>query len=126
MADKRPTNAETYKTAYERARAFYQYCDGRDCDKCPINDRRNAIGRDNDHVCLAFWLELESSDTHPLGCPFCGFSCSVEKTKDEDFGVFCKDYSCNYSSAKRKTPEEAVDAHNGLVLLVSKARGENG
>lgn len=50
------TNAEKYKTAEERERAFERFCGGRDCSTCPLNDFGGLYAHTS---CRFPWLDLD-------------------------------------------------------------------
>lgn len=69
------TNAEKFKTAEERYKAFKAFCFTHGCGlnkagrpMCPL-DKNPLIDGSN---CKFHWLELEYQECAPKPCPFCG------------------------------------------------------
>ena len=85
------TNADRYKTAYERLKAHREMC--RRKNNC------NCIG---DSLCLLKWLEQEVEEKL-LPCPFCGGTetTRIEKDNIGCFRVECQNLKCEMNP---KTP----------------------
>ena len=62
------TNAERFKTAEERAKAFNKFCIGKKCCSCELSTNVHVTISD----CAFRWLDLDAEDEKPLPCPFCG------------------------------------------------------
>ena len=61
------TNAEKFKTAEERGKAFNAYCHKRECCKCELH----KFNKQQETHCAFHWLNLEyKEELKP--CPFCG------------------------------------------------------
>lgn len=109
------TNAEKYKTAAERAKAFEGFCHKRSCAECALE------GFDKDYVvscCMAFWLELEKEQEPIEPCPFCGGQIEVNKKTNH---VICTD--CSYMSGDaNKTIEDAIAEHNRVARAAKEAK----
>lgn len=60
------TNAQRFKTAEERARAFSKFCSNGLCVECCIWRKFKKISN-----CKFIWLDLEYEEK-PKPCPFCG------------------------------------------------------
>lgn len=60
------TNAEKFKTAEERQKAFMKFCSNKSCSKCHIWREFKQITN-----CKFIWLDIEYEET-PKPCPFCG------------------------------------------------------
>lgn len=74
------TNAEKYRTAEARSKAFTKWCAEKqktaigkvakhECSDCPLDEHTPC--------CFFYWLDLEAEDEKPLPCPFCGSPCVV-------------------------------------------------
>ena len=113
------TNAEKYKTAEERARAFDKFCIEHICNKCQLEVAcRHTRGQFT-------WLDLEAEEEKIEDCPYCGCECCAEDD-DGKHRVFCRaDLSCRYSSGTYTTEHEAIAAHNLFARAAVNAKGEN-
>ena len=94
------TNAEKYKTAYERLKAHREMC-----------RRKNGCNCIGDSLCLLKWLEQEAEEKL-LPCPFCG-SKDINRTSYgfnySGYMVACT--NCN-SCSIANTRREAVERWN--------------
>ncbi|MCQ2300589.1 MAG: hypothetical protein MJZ81_10755 [Bacteroidales bacterium] len=125
----RITNAEAYKTAEERARAFNNYC-----DKCS-DSHGDCKPHIQCHYCHFAWLDLEAEE-EPLPCPFCGSRCLVidgSMIGPDRHGVrpysYVKCESCGYESIAtndyvKSGIKDIIAAHNRVAKAVMAAKKE--
>jgi len=100
------TNAEKYKTAKRRARAFIF-----DCVEC-----RRDCSLDERVYCLLDWLDTEVEDNRPLPCPLCGLK--VEHVKGELHRFYCE--CCNYKSIGEDSKFKAIATYNRVAKKCMK------
>ena len=110
------TNAEKYKTAEERARAFSLYCNDQDISRCPDDRRFTCVHRCIE--CFIRWLDLDAEEAKPLPCPFCGNEVETAETLIGKKGFSC---SCGYTSKAEFGWDAAVDAHNRVARAMMKS-----
>ena len=105
------TNAEKYKTAEERMKAYAALCENhRDCENCPAHTG-SAYPQ-----CAFHWLELDAEEEKPLPCPFCGENkIDIFETdfglSDEPYVYVVKCFSCK-AIVSAGTKAEAIAAWN--------------
>lgn len=77
------TNAEKYKTVYERSTAFRKFCgeniSKHSCSKCILHDY---------NVCEFAWLDLEHKEELKK-CPFCGGEAKVTSSIHQGCEYHC-------------------------------------
>lgn len=105
------TNAEKYKTAEERARAFESTCfKTRQMKQC-----EDALSCTE---CKFAWLDQETDAEKPLPCPFCGDEVETAETLVGKKGFSC---SCGYTSKAEFGWDAAIAAHNRVARAVMEA-----
>ena len=105
------TNAEKFKTADERAKAF-----GKWCERTKIHDSYgDAACAVKCGFCHFAWLDLEAYE-EILPCPFCGRKCT---TSSERKVVVCS--NCSYTSIQGWEMKDTIAAHNRVARAVIAA-----
>lgn len=109
------TNEQKYKTPEERAEAFGEFCESRECNKCECS----KYGEEDISLCKFRWLTLKAEEGKPLPCPFCGWdSIDIFETdfgqseEPYQFAVKCK--SCG-ALVSAEDKDDAIAAWNRRV-----------
>ena len=110
------TNAEKYKTAEERIKAYASFCDNRrNCECCPAHTE-NAYP-----LCIFRWLELDADKEKLLPCPFCEGKAYVYTYLLYNVqAIRCA--KCGASSGNYDTETEAIEAWNKRVPPKEEAK----
>lgn len=112
------TNAEKYKTAEERARAWKEFCHKRHCLPCPAYKMANG-----NLICNFAWLDLEAEEDTLMPCPFCGSKdVSIRESINNFWFVECN--VCTAKSAQNVTKENAIATYNRVAKAVADAKKE--
>ena len=121
----RITNAEKYRTAEERAKAFNCFCSGKSCGECVMAEHNKPYSVD---CCMAFWLEREYDEEDVLPCPFCGGSTALNvghlMGNVLRHWVDCTDPKCMYRSGHYNDRKDAIAGHNRVARWVMEAKKE--
>ena len=121
------TNAEKYRTAEARSKAFTKWCSEKqktaigkvakhECSDCPLDEHTPC--------CFFYWLDFEAEEEKPLPCPFCGCK-SLVGTDHRGF-FLCECSECDYHSQCYTHPYEAIAAHNRVARAVMEAEKKEG
>lgn len=100
-------NFEKYKTAEDRANAFYEWC----CKTKHDHECEDAISCDECHFA---WLDLEAEEEKPLPCPLCGSRMRV-------LGALLKCTSCKLTFSYGLTTNDVTSAFNRVARAVMEA-----
>lgn len=105
------TNAEKFKTAEERSKAFGNYCNSqsRGCNKCPLNKFAG------DCLCRFAWLDLEYNVVLKP-CPFCGGEARTVSGNSVGATLYiveCK--KCFATTVSKLKEDEAISEWNRRV-----------
>ena len=103
------TNAEKFKTAKERCRAFGKFCGEKRCESCVLN---YGLW----YSCIFAWLDMEADMEKILPCPCCGGECVVS-SHSEGYNVNCSSRYC-YIGKTFESRDEAIAAHNRVARAV--------
>lgn len=103
------TNAEKYKTAEERMKAYASFCKNhRNCENYPAHTESVYP------LCAFRWLELDAEKEEPLPCPCCGGKAYVYTYPLYNVQTV-KCGKCGASSGNYDTETEAIAAWNRRV-----------
>ena len=104
------TNAEKFKTAEEREKAFGKWCESNKIfySYC---DATGAVKYGFNHFA---WLDLETEEEKPLPCMICGRAVDIHKIGDwhTRSQVQC---TCGYRGAWCDSMDEAIALHNRMA-----------
>lgn len=111
-------NSQKYKTAEERAAAFYKFCHDRVCEKCELYDMTRLS-----RTCCLFWLDLdpEAEAEKPLPCPCCRKE--VRETYNFDYTLKKLMCDCGYQSPWVEKDRDHI-SHNRIARAVMEADEE--
>ena len=105
------TNAEKFKTAGERAKAFEKWCRNRPSSTC-CKDVHSC------NMCHYAWLDLEAEEEKMLPCPFCGGTNLVI----QDVGGFeleCQ--GCGFHTPSYMDKEKLISEYQSVARAVMEA-----